>query len=357
MRPLLLIVGLALPLGPAFAEDSPETAPAVARPVVSVIVGPDSEATARYAGIVAARVETSLGFPLAGTIAERPVFAGDLVEKGAVLARLDPEDFEAALRSAESGVTVAQAQLRSATDARDRAQVLAQRGVASATQLDDATRALVAAQAQAEQAEASRVRAQDQLALATLTAPQDGVVTSVTAESGAAVSAGQEVLTLAGTEEREIVIDLSEQAMAAYPLGATFDAHLATNPFVTATAVLDRIAPVADPTTRTRRLHLSLPEDAPDAFRLGALARVSAADLTESGIVVPSSAILTDAEGPSVWVVDRSDNTVHLRPITTGRANGTVTLVAGGLAAGEEVVTRGIHSLEDGQRVAGRTGE
>src|SRR5690606_36712196 len=112
---------------------------------------------------ITAKIEADLGFPLAGTVAERPVSAGDTVAKGEVLARLDPEDLDAALRAAEAGVTVAEAQLRSATDARGRAEVLARRGVGSATRLDAVARASGAAASRLEEAQADGGRARDNL--------------------------------------------------------------------------------------------------------------------------------------------------------------------------------------------------
>ncbi|OYX42329.1 MAG: hypothetical protein B7Z02_12360 [Rhodobacterales bacterium 32-67-9] len=350
MKRLLLILALA---GPAVAADAPAPEGAAPRPVVSLIVNPQSGLPVTYVGTVAARIETDLGFPQAGTIVERPVSAGDTVVTGEVLARLDPEDLDADLRAAEAGVAVAEAQLRSATDARDRARELAARGVGSATRLEDASRALVAAEARLEQARAALARAADLRRLATLTAPQDGVVTEVAAEPGATLSAGQRVLRLAATGEREIVIDLSEADVAAIQPGATFTARLAANAAVTAPAVLTRVDPVAERATRTRRLHLTL-TDPPDGFRLGALARVTPVVHAGAGVVLPVGSVLDPESAPAVWVVAPDDRSVARTPVTLGATLGGFVLVVSGLTAGDEIVTKGIHSLEDGQVVGPR---
>lgn len=351
-----LVVTFVLLTLPALAADAPASATAPARPVISVIVNPEAGLPVTFVGSVTAKIEADLGFPLAGTIAERPVSAGDSVSEGDVLARLDPEDLDATLRSAEAGVTVAEAQLRSATDARDRAQVLARRGVGSATRLEDAARALVAAEARLEQARADEARARDMRSLATLTAPQDGVVTGVSAEPGATVAAGQPVVRLAATGEREVVIDLTEQAVAAHPPGMRFEVRLVANPEVTADAVLNRIDPVAFAATRTRAAHLTL-ENAPAAFRLGALVRVTPVAQADAGVALPAAAILEPETAPAVWVVDRTDDSVHRRPVTLGPAVGGFVVIATGLSAGDEVVIKGIHSLEDGQVVGPRVTE
>lgn len=351
-RALLLLLCLA---GPVLAEDAspPETAP---RPVVSMIAALQDELAISYVGTVAAKVEVALGFPMIGTIAERSVSQGDTVREGEVLAQLDPEDLDASVRAAEAGVSVAGAQAKSARDARDRAQVLATRGVGSQTRLDDAERALVAAEARLEQAEAALARARDNRALAILKAPWDGIVTQVYEDPGATLAAGQAVLQLSGTEDREVVIDLNEAEAAALKPGAGFIARLVADNEVMVQATLDRIDPVAEKSTRTRRAHLLL-QAPPDAFRLGALAHVSPETAAGAAIVLPVTAILDVGGTASVWVVDRPGGAVRRTPVRLGDEIGGYAIVTSGLAAGDEIVTRGIHSLQDGQIVGPRVSE
>ncbi len=352
IRVSLLLLCLTLP---AAAEDAPAAATAP-RPVVSVIADVQDELAISYVGTVSAKVEVALGFPMIGTIAERPASQGDTVQEGEVLAQLDPEDLDAGVRAAEAGVSVAKAQANSARDARDRAQVLASRGVGSQTRLDDAERALVATEARLEQAEAAVERARDMRALAILKAPWDGIVTQIYEDPGATLAAGQPVLQLSGTREREVVIDLNEAEAAALKPGAEFVAQLVADSEVTARATLDRIDPVAEKSTRTRRAHLLL-ETPPEAFRLGALAHVARATTAGAAIVLPATAILDVATDPAVWVVDRSRDAVRRTAIKLGEQLGGYAIVTSGLSAGDEIVTRGIHSLEDGQIVGPRVSE
>ncbi|MEM5493088.1 efflux RND transporter periplasmic adaptor subunit [Hoeflea sp. AS16] len=351
MRLSIVLVSLALAF-PANAENSVEPA-GPARPVVSVLVDPQVGISQSYTGTVVARTQTALGFPMIGTVSARPVNTGDLVRKGDVLARLDTEDLNADLRTADAGVTVAEAQLRSATDARDRAKTLAERGVGSATRLEDAERALVSAQARLEQARASQARALDIMELATLTAPYDGVVTGTFAEPGATLTAGQTILQLSAIGEREIVIDVSETEASLSAQGDRFTASLLAAESIKVDAVLTRIDPVAERATRTYRLHLAI-EDAPAEFRLGSLVKVLPAGGEDADILLPQSALL---DPPAVWVVDRSTNTVSLRPVTVSETAGEFVVITTGLSAGDEVVTRGIHSLEEGQAVGPRVSE
>ena len=69
-----------------------------------------------------------------------------------------------------------------------------------------------------------------------------------------------------------------------------FHARLEAAPEIDANATLRVIDPVADPATRTRRLHLTLAVDAPDAFRLGALALVEPVAETHARTSLPATA-------------------------------------------------------------------
>ncbi|MBK1636011.1 efflux RND transporter periplasmic adaptor subunit [Rhodovulum adriaticum] len=344
MKHLLYILLLAA--APAWANTD---APAP-RPVVSEVVDLRRGDATGYVGTVTARIEADLGFPLLGTIATRPVDQGDLVAAGDMLARLDPEDMEADLRAAEAGIIVAEAQLRSARDARDRAQALVARDVDSESRLEDAERTLAGAEAQMEQARAALAQARDRLKDTTLTAPHEGVITEVYAEPGATISAGEPVLHLAATDRLEVEIDVTERDLARLSPGTPFEVSLIAQPDLTARATLDRIDPEADRSTRTRRVHLAL-DTPPGGFRLGALVGVRPARDAASGVSLPYTAVLSPDSAPAVWVVDRETDTVARRAVTLGARLGAQVQITGGLAPGEEVVLKGIHSLKDGQRV------
>jgi RND family efflux transporter MFP subunit len=321
--------------------------------VVSVIVSLKPYAARGYVGSVTSFKQVELGFPLEGTLIERAVDLGDSVATGAALARLDPEDFAADLRAAEGGVAVAEARLRNATDTAVRARELADRGADSVIRADQAERDRVAAEAGLEQALAARVRAADALGLAVMAAPFDAVVTSIMAEPGTALSMGQPVLALAGVDAREVVIDVTEADAARLAPGTPFAVALMSNPAVAARAVFDRADPVSDRQTRTRRLHLAL-ADPPASFRLGALVTVRPEIDAEGLVFLPVSALL---DPPAVWRIERPGNVIRQVPVETGPATDGYVAIAKGLAPGDEVMIRGIHSVEEGQRVGPRVSE
>lgn len=324
-------------------------APSAPRPVVSEVLTPQAGLQPNYVGTVEPRVQTELGFPLAGTLAERPVEEGDVVKKGAILARLDPQQLEAQLRAAQAGVAVATAQLRSAQDSADRTNALVQRGVSTTAAAEAEKSALAAAQARLVQAKASEAQAKQLLDFATLTAPQDGVITKVYAQPGATLNPAEHVVQLAATGEREVIIDLSEEGAAGLAPGAVFRVALEAAPQITASATLRRIDPVTDPATRTRRVHLTLGPDAPSGFRLGALVLVRPGAQTKAQLTLPVTALV--GGGPSVWVVGGASRTVSRRDIVISTKLAGRVVVQSGLRAGDEVVLKGVNSLKDGQSV------
>ncbi|PRY77743.1 RND family efflux transporter MFP subunit [Yoonia maritima] len=337
----------------AFAESAPVSAEIVSdvpRPVISRRVGADAVQQATYIGTVAAGNEVSLGFPISGTMVERRVDLGALVAKGDVLALLDPKDLQAEERSSQAGVLVAETNLGAAQEAWNRAVELAERGVDSATRQEDAQRALVAAQAGVEQAQANLASAQDKLDLAELRAPQDGVITGAYEDAGTLVSPGLEVLRLANTDRREIVVDISEQGLAELEIGTVFVVALVSNPRLTTSARLARIDPVAESLTRNRRAHLLL-SDPPPGFRFGALVQIRAVSDGATVVSLPISAVLNPEGDAAVWLVDRDQNVVNLRHITLGLNFGDHVRVTTGIELGDEVVLRGIHSLHEGQTI------
>ena len=346
----LILAGILSGMGHAGDAPDPTHTP---RPVVSHITGEMVESTRDYIGMVSARVEVDLGFPVSGTVATRPVNLGDTVQQGDILAQMDPETLEAGTGAARASVVVTTHRLASARDAMQRERTLFERGVESQSRLEDAERAHAAALARLTQAQAALARAEDLLRSATLHAPFDGVITSVLVEAGTAVSTGQAVVRLADTTQREVVIDLGEAEMVALPKDAEFEARLLAVRDSSAVIRLQSIDPVADSRTRTRQVHFAI-ADPPASFRIGALVRVLPPRNGSRAIVIPSSAILREGNGPHVWLVLPPDRKVRRAPVTLGENLGNRVLVSSGISVGQEVIVKGIHSIRDGQIVGPR---
>lgn len=324
------------------------------RPIVSEIVEDRGQDARWIPGVVASRTQVTMAFQTLGRMVSREVDLGDRVEKGDVLANLASEDLAAATRAAEAALAAAEVQRDTARLTLERTQALASRNVASAAQLEQAQRAATAAEAGAEQARSALVQARDAQGYARMTAPFSGVVSAVYEAPGSVLGAGTPVLQLSAEDQREAMIDLPESALAGLPADAVFTLWQRTDPDRQVRAVLDRIDPIADTATRTRRLYLTLPDDAP--FRLGALIRAHLGTASEPALMVSGAAIFQRDGAPHVWRVVRGDGNAHVQAVrvTPGGAFQGAVLIAEGLDPGDEVVIRGVNSLADGQAVGER---
>ncbi|SNR40805.1 efflux RND transporter periplasmic adaptor subunit [Paracoccus sediminis] len=324
------------------------------RPVVSEIVQ-DRGSDARWIpGVVASRTQVTMAFQTLGRMVSRPVDLGDRVRQGDVLANLAAEDLAATTRAAEAALAAAEVQRDTARLTLERTQALVARNVASAAQLEQAQRAATAAEAGAEQARSALVQARDAQGYARMTAPFAGVVSAVYEAPGSVLGAGTPVLQLSAENRREAVIDLPESALASLPDRAVFTVWQRMDPDRQMRAVLDRIDPVADAATRTRRLYLTLPPDAP--FRLGSLVRARLGTASEPALMLSAAAIFRRDGAPHVWRVLRDDGSARVEavPITPAGDFHDRVLIQDGLAPGDEVVVRGVNSLSDGQPVGPR---
>lgn len=324
------------------------------RPVVSEIVEDRGEDARWIPGVIASRTQVTMAFQTLGRMVTRPVDLGDRVRQGDVLANLAAEDLAATTRAAEAALAAAEVQRDTARLTLERTQALAERNVATAAQLEQAQRAAAAAEAGAEQARSALVQAQDAQGYARMIAPFPGVVSAVYEAPGSVLDAGTPVLQLSAEDQREAVIDLPESALAGLPGDAVFTVWQRTDPARQVRAVLDRIDPIADAATRTRRLYLTLPPDSP--FRLGALVRARLGTASEPALMLSAAAIFRRDGAPHVWRVLRQGDAAHVEAVRIAPAaefQGRV-LIGEGLEPGDEVVIRGVNSLVDGQPVGPR---
>lgn len=341
MKSRLALVTLALMLA-ACSEAPPPAAPP--KLVRTLIVGAGGAATdggeRGYSGEVRARIETTLGFRIAGKIVERRADVGMAVKAGQVLARLDPTD---------AGLQVAQAEAQKALAAAELARYrdLKAKNYISASALDARETTFKAAEAQA-------ALAKNQAAYTTLVADRNGVIGQVLAEPGQVVSVGQAVFRLAPDGEREIAIALPEGEVSAFKLGQAAEVSFWATSGPAAKPLAGRlreVSPVADPVTRTFAARVSL-KDADPLLPLGmsATVRFPAGARGATTLLVPLTAIFQQGNQPAVWIVG-ADNTVKLRAVSVSAYTDAGAAVTGGLAGGEQIVAAGVNLLTAGEKV------
>lgn len=344
IAPLLILAALAA------CSRSEEKPPEIIRPVLSVVVEPKTVETFGFAGSVEPQYSADLAFRLLGRVVSRDVKVGDLVSKGTTIAALDPTALELAVQASKADLSNAQAQFANAAASEDRQrQLLASANTSQAT-FDAAKQARQAAQAGVERASAALAKSQEQLGYARLFSDFDGVVTAVGAEVGQTVSPGQTVVTVARTDPREAVVDIPDQLTGDLGVGTPFEIILQSLPTITTDAKLREVAPQSEGATRTRRVRLTL-VNPPAAFRLGSTITATRMTKVAPTIELPMSALLEKDGSEKVWVVDPQSSSVSTREVKIASKGGGSFTVTEGLEAGMRVVTAGVHSLSEGQKV------
>lgn len=320
------------------------------RPVRAISLAAASvDTVAEFPGDVRARVESRLGFRVAGKIVDRKVDVGSQVKRGQLLMQLDPQDLRLAQAQASAGMKAAESNRDLARAELKRYQELREKNFVSQAVLDSKETAYKAAQASYDQALAGYRNQSNQAGYASLIADVDGVVTSVDAEVGQVVAAGNPVIRLAQTGEKEIVIGIPEDKVDT--LRQLTDVRVRTwaNPNETIPGKLRELSPVADPATRTYTAKISIP-NAPENIKLGMTAYVAFAARTDNAVIkLPLSALVQDKSSTAVWVVEK--NSVKLVPIQVAGTAGNDILVAGGITPGQTIVTAGVNLLQPGQKV------
>lgn len=320
------------------------------RPVRAIVLSSsDVDVNAEFSGEVRARVESRLGFRVAGKIVSRKVDVGALVKRGQVLMQLDPQDLQlsqaqalAALRSAETSRDLAKAELK-------RYQELRSKNFVSQAVLDEKESTFKSAQSNVDASQAAYRGQSNQAGYAALVADVDGVVTLVSAEVGQVVQPGTEVVRVAKSGEKEIVIGLPEDKVDTLRKIADVQVRLWADPSKSVAGKIREISPVADPATRTYTAKVTIPDSLEEA-KLGMTAVVQFASKTATPqIKVPLTALFSEKSVTSVWVVE--GGVVKLVPVTIAGVAGNDLVLGSGVKPGQTVVTAGVNLLKPGQKV------
>jgi RND family efflux transporter MFP subunit len=324
--------------------------PRTEAPLVRLVTVKAASGTAQsFSGVVRARVESDLGFRIAGKVVERLIDVGQVVHKDQPLLRLDATDLSLVLAAQDQAVTVAQVHETRALADEARLHYLVAAGDITKQNYDDAKAAADSAKAALAAARAQADVARNALTYAVLRADADGVVMSTMAEPGQVVGAGQTVIRLAHSGPREAVVNLPETNRPA--LGSAAVAKLyGAEPTEVATR-LRQLSDSADPQTRTFEARYVLEGPAATA-PLGTTVTVSIANAQPAGsVAAPIGALYDGGQGPGVWLFDAQSSAVTFRPVVVGRIGVEMAVISSGLAPGDQIVALGAHLLHSGESV------
>jgi RND family efflux transporter MFP subunit len=330
--------------GASAVSDPRQEAPIVRLVMATQVAGPER----RFTGVIAARVQSNLGFRVAGKIMERLVNVAQQVKAGQPLMRIDATDLRLALTAKRNAVAAARASVVQTDADKRRYDKLVGNGWVSRQRYEQAKAASDTAEAQLAAAEAEARVAENEAAYSVLVADADGTVIETLGEPGQVVSAGQTVVRLAQAGPREALVALPETVRPA--IGSVAQASMYGSDGRGYTAHLRQLSDSADAQTRTYEARYVLDGEAA-AAPLGATVTLQiASSASQPDVQVPLGAVFDDGRKTGVWVVDHDTSTVRFRPVKLVRVSGE-TAVISGLNSGDPVVSLGAYLLQEGARV------
>ncbi len=333
----------------------PEPVPEAVRAVRTMTVQLEPlNAELDFAAEIQARVESRLAFRVGGKLLRRSVEVGQVVRNGQLLAQVDAEDLRLGEHAARAAEGAAEVNASQAGADLERFKELFAQGFISSAELQRRESTARVAQAQLAQARAQGRVQTNQAGYGQLLAPADGVITSVDAETGMVLAAGQPIIRLAHAGPRDVVFTVPEHIVANVRALLGREGGISVQLWGRAAAPLAatvrEVAAAADPQTRTFRIKADV--GAAD-LDLGQTASVTLTRPTAHGVVrLPLAALLQRQGRTLVWLLDPDKMTVRTQPVEVADAHGNDVVIASGLSAGMEVVTAGVHVLTDGQHVA-----
>ncbi len=322
-----------------------------ARPVLVAPVHYETQVADRsFVGTIRPRIESDLGFRVAGKVSKRLVEVGALIEAGQPLATLDEVDLSLQAEQAEAELRAATGVQAQASAAENRSKELKQKGWTTDAQLEQAKATADEARARLNRAERALELAKNSLAYATLVADAPGVVTATLVEPGQVVASGQAAIRVARLAEKETVVAIPETLLARAKSGEA-RVSIWSEPDKRYVAKLRELAPSADAMTRTYLAKFSMPE-AGGEVQLGMTATLTLSDPASGKVArLPLSALFDQGQGPSLYVADEKTGALTLKRITVKAYQSNEVLISGGVDEGESVVAVGVQKLDPAQKV------
>jgi HlyD family secretion protein len=349
----LTAIGLVLSACGRPADDSSsDVATASAREAVMTVTAEplesvDLKRTISMTGSVFAWQDVIIAPEVGGyRVAEVLVDVGDRVTKGQQLVELSTALLEAEVATKRATLNQRRAELDNASAALERGQSLAAMNVLSKADLDRLLSEELASRARLESARADLETSELRLKFTSVTAPDDGIITSRTVTVGQVAQAGNEMLRLLRDGRIEWRGEAPETRLADLAPGQPVKIITADGkPF---SGVVRVVSPTIAAGNRTALVYVDLPAD--PRLRPGMFARGEIEIGAGPGFTVPLESVV-NADGYSYVFVVNPDNTVTRRRIEAGGVTGESIEVVSGLQAGERIVRKGAGFLKDGDLV------
>ncbi|HSR60097.1 MAG TPA: efflux RND transporter periplasmic adaptor subunit [Robiginitalea sp.] len=310
-----------------------------------------------FSGTARTEKIVNLSFRSSGILTELNIKLGQRAKKGELLARLDNVTARLNYESALASQSSAESQMNTAKLALDRIRVLYEKGSASLTDFESAKNSHKTAQQGYESAKRSVAIQQEQIRFGYLYAPEDGVVTSISAEVDETISAGQPIAVMNAGTEMQIALGFPESIINEVSLGMPVTVRLPAYSDQDFPGSVTELSPAVDNNSATypARVQVIDPEG---LIKSGMAANVTltlgSETREEQVLTIPPEAVGEDSQGRFVFVIDETPETPVVRrtSINVGALDSRGFEVLSGLQRGQKVATAGLQTLLDGQPVS-----
>ncbi len=309
----------------------------------------------RYSGEIVPSDTSVLSFAVAGTVASVAVTAGEKVEAGQVLARLDPKRFQLDVEASRSELTAARAKFVDKRSTLDRQRKLFEKGWVARAALDQATAAFEAAEGEVNLARARLGTAERDFANTSLSAPFDGVIASRNIEPFEEVSIGKAAFLVNSKGAMEVDLTVPDAIVQRLAVGLPAQVEVAT---LAGCGCTGRVSEIGATSGAAGAVAVKVALLAAESGLLSGMTAevklVLSGSGSERGFLVPLAAIAPGDQKADGYVFkfDGEAGVVRRVPIKGGHgASENLIEIVDGIGSGDIVAAAGVSFLRDGQRV------
>ncbi len=294
----------------------------------------------QFPGKVKASSEVNLSFRVSGPIQYYAVEEGQKVHAGQLLVQMDPTDYEVQLSATEAEYSQIKAEA-------ERVMKLHDEGVTTDNDNDKAVYGL-------QQITAKLNHHRDQLQYTKLVAPFDGYVQKRLFESGEIVSAGLPVLTLISSNAPEVEINIPASEYINRQNFGTIYCTLDVAPNQRIELKTISITPQANANQlHTMRLKIVGNSSTLATPGMNTMVTIESNGEAEAQLALPNTSVFESDGKSMVYIYNGNTQTVDSREVHIVKllSNGTCIATSNEVSVGDTIVTSGVHSIREGEKV------
>jgi RND family efflux transporter MFP subunit len=257
-------------------------------------------------GTVEAKQRAQLAPLEAGRVKQLEVEIGDIVTKGQTLLSLDSKLAELEVLAAKASLMAIQVNLNEANRLYQEVLLLSKQQLVAQTLISERAALLANSEAQLANSQATLSLRHELLNRHTLQAPFAGVIAQRNVDLGEWITQQTPILTLVAQDDLRLTISIPQQyySRLAKQLNVSVKVVPDSVDAQSFSAVLNRLVPVSDPSTRTFMAQIDLPKETDLVAGMSARAQISLPNTSQKTFMLPRSAIKQHPDGgSSVFIV------------------------------------------------------